>query len=79
MSESLAPGPSIVVVIPTYNERPNLEALIEGVLGVSPNLRVVIVDDNSPDGTGALADALAKTHPGRIDVIHRLILVRGVR
>lgn len=65
------PGPSIVVVIPTYNERPNLEALIDGVLGVAPDLRVVIVDDNSPDGTGSLADALAETHPGRIEVIHR--------
>jgi dolichol-phosphate mannosyltransferase len=60
-----------VVVVPTYNERPNLEALVQGVLDAGPGYRLIVVDDNSPDGTGELANALAAMHPGRIDVIHR--------
>ncbi len=59
-----------VVIIPTYNERENLPALARAVLSVAPNLDVLVVDDNSPDGTGQLADALAR-ETGRIHVIHR--------
>jgi dolichol-phosphate mannosyltransferase len=69
-----APGasaPSVVVVVPTYNERPNLPTLVEGVLANGRHYHLVIVDDNSPDGTGQLADDLAAAHPGRIDVLHR--------
>lgn len=66
-----ATGPSVVVVVPTYNERPNLAGLIDGILGLGHDFRVIIVDDNSPDGTGSLADELAAEHPGRIEVIHR--------
>ena len=62
---------SIVVVIPTYNERLNLEDLVTAVLAVGPEVRLIVVDDNSPDGTGELADALAATNPGRIEVLHR--------
>jgi dolichol-phosphate mannosyltransferase len=69
--EPPADQPSVVVVVPTYNERPNIEALILGVLELGPRYRVVVVDDGSPDGTGALADALAAAHPGRVEVIHR--------
>lgn len=71
MTELLADPASVVVVVPTYNERPNIETLIHGVLGQGPRYRLVIVDDNSPDGTGNLADALAAFHPGRIEVMHR--------
>ena len=60
----------IYVVIPTYNERPNLEALVTPLLALREDLRIVVVDDNSPDGTGDLADALAET-TGRLVVIHR--------
>ncbi|MGI8477658.1 MAG: polyprenol monophosphomannose synthase [Thermomicrobiales bacterium] len=60
-----------MVVVPTYNERDNIAVLIPQLLATTPTLRVVIVDDNSPDGTGLLADQLAGRHPGRIDVIHR--------
>jgi dolichol-phosphate mannosyltransferase len=69
--EPPADQPSVVVVVPTYNERPNLEALIRSVLELGPRFRVVVVDDGSPDGTGVLADALAASHPGRVEVIHR--------
>ena len=71
MIEPPANQPSVVVVVPTYNERPNIEVLITGVLERGPRYRVVVVDDGSPDGTGVLADALAATHPGRVEVIHR--------
>ena len=71
MSELGAPAPSVVVVVPTYNERPNLPTLVAGVLANGPRYHLVIVDDNSPDGTGQLADDLAAAHPGRIDVLHR--------
>jgi dolichol-phosphate mannosyltransferase len=63
--------PSVVVVVPTYNERPNLEALVRAVLAQDARYRLIIVDDNSPDGTGQVADALAVAYPGRIEVIHR--------
>ena len=71
MIAPLADRPSVVVVVPTYNERPNIEALVLGVLGQGPRYRVLVVDDGSPDGTGDLADAVAATHPGRVEVIHR--------
>ena len=63
--------PSVVVIVPTYNERPNIEALVLGVLEQGPRYRVLVVDDGSPDGTGDLADRLAATHPERVEVIHR--------
>jgi dolichol-phosphate mannosyltransferase len=68
------PGqPVVVVVVPTYNERPNIETLALGVLGLGPNYRLIVVDDGSPDGTGALADALAYRFPDRMAVIHRTV------
>jgi dolichol-phosphate mannosyltransferase len=63
--------PSVVVVVPTYNERPNIEVLILGVLELGPHFSILVIDDSSPDGTGVLADALAAAHPGRVEVIHR--------
>jgi dolichol-phosphate mannosyltransferase len=59
-----------LVVTPTYNERENLPILVEGVLK-HDGFRVLVVDDGSPDGTGAVADALAAAHPGRVEVMHR--------
>ena len=58
------------VVIATYNERENLGDLVSAVL-TNDGFRVIVVDDNSPDGTGALADQLAQTFSGRVSVIHR--------
>lgn len=60
------------VVVPTYNEAENLPVLVEQVTALPlPELRLVVVDDNSPDGTGEVADKLAAGHPGRITVLHR--------
>jgi dolichol-phosphate mannosyltransferase len=66
----VTPQPDVVVVVPTYNERDNLPVLARGILA-HPGYRLLVVDDGSPDGTGAVADGLAQTHPGRVEVIHR--------
>jgi dolichol-phosphate mannosyltransferase len=59
-----------LVIIPTYNERDNLPVLVRQVLAY-PDLHVMVADDASPDGTGEIADALAREFPGRVDVLHR--------
>ena len=61
---------NVLVVTPTYNERENLPLLAAGVLE-HDGFRLLIVDDGSPDGTGAVADQLAVAHPGRVEVMHR--------
>ena len=57
------------VVVPTFNERENLPKLVDLVLQHDVNL--LIVDDESPDGTGQVADDIVRRHPGRVDVLHR--------
>jgi dolichol-phosphate mannosyltransferase len=59
------------VIVPTYNEADNLDELVAQLLALPVNLGVLVVDDNSPDGTGDLADAWTKKQPGRVHVIHR--------
>ena len=59
-----------LVIIPTYNERENIPQLVPAILGQGEHFDVLVVDDNSPDGTGEIADALASTQP-RLHVIHR--------
>ena len=66
----MSAAPRVLVVVPTYNERDNLPVLVKGVLA-HDGFRMLIVDDGSPDGTGAIADSLASEYPGRIEVIHR--------
>ena len=66
------------LVLPTFNEAENLETVVRAarrVLGqVAPEgFRVLVVDDDSPDGTGALADELAGAHPGEVEVLHRAV------
>jgi len=63
-------GERALVVIPTYNEAGNVPSLIPQVLAQDPRLEVLVVDDNSPDGTGRIADALAAQEP-RVHVLHR--------
>jgi dolichol-phosphate mannosyltransferase len=57
-------------VLPTYNEKDKLRPITEAILGAVPEARILIVDDNSPDGTGQIADALAAEVPN-IAVLHR--------
>jgi dolichol-phosphate mannosyltransferase len=59
-----------LVIVPTYNERANIERLIPAVLAQDKSLELLVVDDASPDGTGALVDAVAETNP-RVHVLHR--------
>src|SRR3982750_1916968 len=60
-----------LIVIPTYNEIENLEPLLQAVLAkTAENVGILVVDDGSPDGTGQLADAIAKQNP-RVHVLHR--------
>ena len=61
---------NVLIVVPTYNEHDNLPLLVQEVLA-RPGYRMMVVDDGSPDGTGALADELACNHPGRLEVVHR--------
>ncbi|MGV0849975.1 polyprenol monophosphomannose synthase [Mycolicibacterium phlei] len=65
------PSQRTLVIIPTYNERENLPLIVGRVQKAQPDVHVLIVDDNSPDGTGDLADQLALEDPDRIHVMHR--------
>jgi dolichol-phosphate mannosyltransferase len=63
---------SISVIIPTYNEKENLPLLVKRLQALPlKDLSILVIDDNSPDGTGALADELAAKYPGQISVMHR--------
>ncbi len=58
------------VVLPTYDERENLPRVLDAIFAAQPGIDVLVVDDASPDGTGELADAIAKDDP-RVSVLHR--------
>ena len=63
----------VIQVIPTYNEAENLPELVTSLLSQPvPGLELLIVDDNSPDGTGDVAEDLARAHPAKVTVLHRL-------
>ncbi len=59
-----------IIIIPTYNEKGNIERLIEEIRKLNRDFHVLIIDDNSPDSTGKIADELAERHTG-VSVIHR--------
>jgi dolichol-phosphate mannosyltransferase len=62
----------LIVVIPTYNEAENIRPMAEALFGLDlPTLELLIVDDESPDGTGRIADELSAHYPGRMHVMHR--------
>jgi dolichol-phosphate mannosyltransferase len=62
----------IIQIIPTYNESQNLPKLVTALFAQDiPGFNVLIVDDNSPDGTGAVAEDLSKSYPGMVMVLHR--------
>lgn len=62
----------LAVIIPTFNEKENLPLITKQLMKLPlPGLRLLIIDDNSPDGTGQIADGLCTQYPGRIEVLHR--------
>ncbi|MBN1953745.1 MAG: polyprenol monophosphomannose synthase [Anaerolineae bacterium] len=61
----------VTVVVPTYNEAENVAPMTGALLALALDLDVLIVDDESPDGTGAIADQLVARYPGRVHVMHR--------
>jgi dolichol-phosphate mannosyltransferase len=61
----------ITVVTPTYNEAENLPKLVSALFSLPLDIHLLIVDDNSPDGTGEIADNLSKEYPSKIEVMHR--------
>ncbi len=62
----------VTVVLPTYNEADNIRTMVGELLALDvADLEILIVDDNSPDGTGQVADGLAAKHPDRVQVMHR--------
>jgi dolichol-phosphate mannosyltransferase len=65
------PARRCVVVLPTYNEADNLSKMVTALLELVPAVNVLVVDDNSPDGTGRIADELASSAPQRVAVLHR--------
>lgn len=60
----------VLVIVPTFNERENLPLILDRIHAATPQVQVLVVDDNSPDGTGAIADERAAADP-RIQVLHR--------
>lgn len=63
--------PDTYVIVPTYNESDNIDDLLSRLLSLPQALGVIVVDDNSPDGTGLRADEWARRHPKAVEVLHR--------
>lgn len=70
MTEQVNP----IVILPTYNEAENLRPMVQAILALEHGFSVLVVDDNSPDGTGQIADTLSEEHP-EIHVLHRPVKV----
>jgi dolichol-phosphate mannosyltransferase len=66
----------VAIVVPTYNERDNIAALLAAALAASDKVDALVIDDNSPDGTGRIVDQLAAANP-RISIVHRTERGRG--
>jgi dolichol-phosphate mannosyltransferase len=66
-----------LVIVPTYNERRNVQRLLPQLLEI-PDLRILVVDDASPDGTGFAAEVFAEESEGRVEVMHRIGRPRGL-
>ena len=60
----------VLVIVPTYNEKENIERLVKAVLKQNENIDLLIIDDNSPDGTGAIVDGLMQSEP-RLNILKR--------
>src|SRR5262245_37136737 len=68
---SKGPAMKAIVVVPTYNERENIENFVNSVRAQPGNIDILVVDDNSPDRTGDLAEELAARFPNSVFVLHR--------
>ncbi len=64
------PSRNALVCVPTYNEKDNVEQIVAAILGATPAVDILVIDDNSPDGTGRMADAIA-ARDERVKVLHR--------
>ncbi|MBT3321382.1 MAG: polyprenol monophosphomannose synthase [Anaerolineae bacterium] len=62
---------NITIIIPTYNEAENLPKLVSALFSLNLDIRLLIVDDNSPDGTGEIADSLAADYLDKVKILHR--------
>ena len=69
-SAAITAGERALIIIPTYNERENIARIIGMVLSKDPRLEILVVDDGSPDGTGAIVDGIAAEEP-RVNILHR--------
>lgn len=67
----LTPKIDSLVIIPMYNERENARAIIEAVLSLQPCFDVLVIDDNSPDGTALIVKEVMSEHPGRVHIVER--------
>jgi dolichol-phosphate mannosyltransferase len=65
-------SPTIIAMLPTYNEAENIQPLIEAILALGPDYQALVVDDNSPDGTWKKVEALGAKHPGRVHLVRRI-------
>ena len=63
--------PERLVIIPTYNEKENIQSILEHVFGLQPQFHVLVVDDGSPDGTGDIVEGLQHTFDGRLHLLRR--------
>lgn len=61
----------LTIVLPTYNESLTLKSLLKNVMKLNHDIKIIVVDDDSPDGTGKIADSLAKEYRGKIFALHR--------
>jgi dolichol-phosphate mannosyltransferase len=66
----MSEGHRALVCLPTYDERENLGPMVEAILAAAPEVEILVIDDDSPDGTGRLADEIAAREP-RLQVLHR--------
>lgn len=73
MNTTMSTPTAPLVIIPTYNEAENITGIVERLRDAVPHAHVLVVDDNSPDGTGDIVDALAAADPHHIHVLHRLV------
>ena len=67
----LTPKPDSLVIIPMYNEKENARAIIEAVLSLQPCFDILVIDDNSPDGTASIVKQLMREYPGRVHLVER--------